>query len=80
MKRKDLINLAFALALLVATGLILWRFVLGANRKPQPVTIEVVPEISSTYDAAAINEITAARNFTAQIDLSGLGNPRPFGQ
>lgn len=83
MKKKDIIYIVVAVAVLAIAGLFLYsKSSAGKSAASKTTTVEVVDPISSTFDAKAVAQLqdpTVAQNFAVKIDLSGLGNTSPFG-
>ena len=82
MKKKDLITMAAALIILAVAGYIaVTQLGLFGSTKSKVVMVEVAPVIEPDYSQSALNALSDAskvRDFTAPVDLSGLGNPSPF--
>ena len=82
MKKKDMITLMIAIAILAIIGLLVYAKY-GSKGKDNGVTsVEVIDPISSDFDQGALNTLadhTQVVNFQPAIDLSNLGNAAPFG-
>ena len=83
MKKKDIIYIVVAVAVLAIAGLFLYsKSSAGKGAASKTATAEVIDPISSTFDATALRQLqdpSVAQNFAVKIDLSGLGNSSPFG-
>ena len=83
MKQKEIVQLAFAVVLLVAACFAVYKLAVpsrgGAHKG---ATYEVVTPISASFDASAqqkLDDPLTARDFYVKPDLhSGIGNPQPF--
>lgn len=81
MKRKDILYLGVALAIIAVAAMLLLN---GNKQSSGGPTVEIVPVIEPNYSKAALAEInneSAHRNFAVKVDLSSeLGNTQPFGR
>jgi hypothetical protein len=81
MKKKELMYLLFAVALLAVTGVILYGQ-LKPSKGGRQATVEVISPMTADFDQEALDQLTnpaSSRNFTPPVDFSnGMGNPRPF--
>lgn len=80
MKKKDTVYLVILLVMgLVAAVLLLPGLTKGSSKKT--ATVEVVPVITSDYDAqakATIDDPSKVINYTPPKDLTNLGKSHPF--
>jgi hypothetical protein len=86
MKKKDLIALVIAVAIMLVAGYLAYTQLMPqkGGTASQGVQVEVVGPIASDFDSAAMEALddgSKVRNFAVKLDLSaGLDNPTIFGQ
>jgi hypothetical protein len=88
MKKKDLIALVIAVAILLVAGYLVYTQLIpqksGGAGQADGVKVEVVGSIAGDFDQTALttlDDATKVRNFAVNIDLTtGLGNQAVFGQ
>jgi hypothetical protein len=84
MKKKDLIYLVLAVVILLVAGYVGYTQLIpkNANAGSTTVQVEKVGTFDGTMDAAglaAIGDTTKVNDYDSPTDLTGLGNPAPFG-
>lgn len=83
MKRRDLIYLSVAIAVLVTAGILLMSTSGAGSDKSKVPTYEVIEPIEAEYDQVILAEIADSklhRNFAVPVNLkTELGNKNPFG-
>ncbi|HSH31163.1 MAG TPA: hypothetical protein VK963_00670 [Candidatus Saccharimonadales bacterium] len=81
MKKKDILYLGIAGVIFTIAGFLAFNQL--APKDGKQVSVEVIEPISSTFDSAALAELTdtsRTQDFSVTNDLkSGLGNQAPFG-
>lgn len=83
MKKKDLVYLLLAVAILLVAGYIGYTQLLPNKTATNVVEVEIIGPIPDRLDAAglaALGDPSKAQDFNSPVDLTGLGNTAVFGQ
>jgi flagellar basal body-associated protein FliL len=86
MKKKDLMALVIAVAIMLVAGYLVYTQVMPqkSGAASQGVQVEVVGPIASDFDPSVMDTLSDSskvRNFAVSLDLTtGLANPTIFGQ
>ncbi len=86
MKKKDVIMLVAAVAILLVTGYVAYIEVLAPKKtsgaKTSTVTVEKIGVIPAQFDQDAVTQLSDTNqvfDYSPPVDLTGLGNNTPFG-
>jgi hypothetical protein len=82
MKQKDIVYLLLAVVILLGGGYLGYTQLMPKQDKDKAVKVEVVGVIPENFDEQAMTQLNNAEevvDFNSPVDLSGLGNPKPFG-
>jgi hypothetical protein len=82
-KKKDLFYLLLAVVIIMVAGYVGYTQLVPKQATAKEVTVEKVGIIPDKFDDDGIKWLSDDKNvqdFDSPVDLSGLGNPTPFGQ
>lgn len=83
MKKKDLMYLVVAVVILLVAGYLAYTQLMPKKTTAsEGVQVEKIGEIPAQLDAeglARVSNPAKVVDFNSPVDLSGLGNPSPFG-
>jgi hypothetical protein len=84
MKQKDIMMLVVAVAILLGAGYLAYTQLLPKKSAgPKQVQVEKVGIIPTEMDQTGkgmLSDSAHVHDFDSPVDLTGLGNPVPFGQ
>jgi hypothetical protein len=82
MKTKDIVLLLLAVVILLGAGYIGYTQLVPKKSAGKTAEVDVIGKIPSGFNDEAMAQLTDPSkvvNFNSPVDLSGLGNAKPFG-
>ncbi|MDF2461562.1 MAG: hypothetical protein K0S68_965 [Candidatus Saccharibacteria bacterium] len=82
MKTKDVVLLLVAVVILLGAGYLGYTQLMPKSADKKTTEVDVIGKIPSGFNDEAMAQLTddsKVVNFNSPVDLTGLGNTKPFG-